>query len=77
LSEEEHTGLARNFDWGRRPNWNKNCDVILVMLFGDVMVMTSLKLCHNYFLKFNFVIISLKKQNLAKLRKFRSPKLIV
>jgi len=23
---------------GKGPNWKKNCDIILVMFFGDVMV---------------------------------------
>jgi len=53
----------------------KNCDVILVIFFGDVMVMTSVKLRHNYFLKLDFVIISFKNHNLTKSRNFRSPKL--
>jgi len=51
----------------------KFCDVILVLFFGDVMVMTSLKWRHHYILKFNFVIISFKNHHLAKSRNFRSP----
>jgi len=46
-----------------------------VTLFGDVMAITSLKWRHNWFLKLDFVIISLKNHNLTKLRNFSSPKL--
>jgi len=38
----EHTGLARNFDYGG-PKMEKSCDVSLVTFFGDVMATTSLK----------------------------------
>jgi len=50
------------------------CDVYLVTFFGDIMAMTSLKFVKTDFLKFDFVIISLKKQNLATSLNFRSPK---
>jgi len=49
------------------------CDVILVTFFGGVIVMTSLKWRHNWYFRFDFVIISLKKQNLAISRNFRLP----
>jgi len=40
-----NTGVARNFDW-EGPKLKKNCDVILMTFFGDVMVMASLKWRH-------------------------------
>jgi len=48
-------------------------DVILVTFLGDEMMMTSLKLRHNYILKFDFVITSFKNHYLAKSRNFKSP----
>jgi len=53
----------------------KFCDVILVTLFGDVMAITSLNDVIIDFLKFDFVKMSLKNHNFAKLRNFSSPKL--
>jgi len=58
------TGVVRNFDWRRGPNWKKIYDIILVTFFGDLMVMTS---------KFDCVIISLEKHSSPKSRNFRSP----
>jgi len=57
------------------PKIEKSCDVSLVTFFGDVgnddiTEMTS----YLIFLKFDFVIISLKNHNLAKSSNFRSPK---
>jgi len=46
-----------------------------VTFFGDVMAITSLNDVIIDFLKFDFVIISLKKHNLAKLRNISSSKL--
>jgi len=45
----------------------------LETFFGDVMVMTSLKLRHNYILNFDFIITSFKNHYLAKSRNFRLP----
>jgi len=59
------TGVARNFDW------RGEC---FLTVFGDVMNMTSPNDVITDFLKFDFVIISLKKQNLATSRNFRTPK---
>jgi len=42
-------------------------------VYGDVAVMTSLKWRHSWFLKFDFVMISLKNQNLVKSCNFRLP----
>jgi len=39
--------------------------------------MMSLKLRHNYFLKFNFVTISLKKHNFAKYEKLQVTKTLL
>jgi len=67
------TGVARNFDWEgpKLENilWRYFGDV-----FGDVLVMTSPKWCHNFciFLKFDFVVISFKNHCLAKSRNSRS-----
>jgi len=58
------TGVARNFDGGRWANLKKICDIILVACFVDVITI---------FLKFDFVIVSLKIHNLAKSRNFMSP----
>jgi len=70
------TGADRNFDW-EEPKlekylWRNFGDVL-----GDVMMMTLLKWHHNYFLKFDFVIISLKIHNFAKSLNSRSPNLKV
>jgi len=46
-------------------------EVILVTSFDDVIMMTLLNDVITDFFKFDFVIISLKKHNLAKLRNFR------
>jgi len=36
--------MAKNFDWGGGGGKMENfCDVILVMFFGDIMTITSLK----------------------------------
>jgi len=47
---------SQKFWWGL---WR-----FLMTFFGDIMAMTSLKWRHNWFFKFDFVIISLKKQTL-------------
>jgi len=52
----------------------KSCDVSLVTLFGDVIAMTSLKYVITDFLKFDFVIISVKYYILGKSRNIRPPK---
>jgi len=39
-------------EWGTETFY----DVILVMFFGDVLIMTSLKWRHNWFFKFDFFI---------------------
>jgi len=51
----------------------KFCNVFLMTFFGNIMAMTSRDVITD-FLKFDFVIISLKKQNLATLRNSRSPR---
>jgi len=69
------TGVARNFDWGgleEISKWKKNLWRYFSDVFGDIITMTSLKWRHNWFLKFDFVIISLTKQNFATSRNFRS-----
>jgi len=48
----------------------KFCDFSSVTFFGFVIMLTSLKWCHNKVFKFDFIIISLKNYNLAKLRNF-------
>jgi len=44
-----------------------------VTYFNEEIMVTSLKWRHNWFLKFDFVIICMKKHNLVKSRNFRSP----
>jgi len=63
--------VARIFDWGRGPKWNH-----FMTFFGDVIMTTSLKWCHNFF-KFNFTLISLKNHNLAKSRNFKSNQIFI
>jgi len=60
------TGVARNF-YCEGPKLEK-----IVTFFGDVMVITSQNDVIT-FLKFDFVIINLKYQNLAKSRNFKTP----
>jgi len=45
----------------------------LLTFFCDVIMMTSMKWCHIWFFKFNFVIIGLKTHNLSKSCNFRPP----
>jgi len=63
-----NTGVARNFDCGG-VKMKKFCDIFRWHNGHDII-----KWRHNWFLKFDFVIISLKKQNLTTSRNFRSPK---
>jgi len=46
-------GMPRNFDW-EGPKTEKLCDFILEKIFGGEIVMTSLKLRHNWFFKIQF-----------------------
>jgi len=71
---KNHCG-ARNFDCGGEEKMENFCDVILVTFIGCVIMMWW----HHWndiktdFLKFNFVIINLKNNHLAKSHNFRSP----
>jgi len=68
-----NTGVARNFDLGGGEQNRK----ILWRYFGDVFQWRNGDYVTKMteFLKFNFVIISLKNHNFVKLRNFSSPKL--
>jgi len=48
---------------GRGPNWKIFVTLLWWRFFGAVMMMTSLKLRHNYILKFDFVVISFKNHH--------------
>jgi len=50
------------------------CEFIMVTFFGGVIQRPHWNHVITHFLKFDFVIISLKKHNLGKSRNFRSPK---
>jgi len=51
----------------------KFCDAISVTYFGNVIMMMLPKLRNNFvFLKFNFVIISLKNHKFSKSHNFKS-----
>jgi len=41
-NKDDITGVASNFDW-RGLKLEKNCDIILVTFFSNLMVMISLK----------------------------------
>jgi len=68
------TGVARNFDWGKGGGGGGGKKKVLYFFssfWGDSMDDVTGMTC-IYFLKFAFVINSLKYRNLAKSRNFRS-----
>jgi len=50
IEAEPCTGMAGNFEW-REPKMEKFCDAILIMFYGDVIAMTSLKSRNSWFFK--------------------------
>jgi len=58
-------GVARNFNWSQ--NGKQFMTLFCRRNYDDVTEMN-----HNWILKFDFVIISLRNHNLDKLRNFRS-----